>query len=59
MTTYFNIKTNYGTETIDSINTDEFKTYREFVREKRSMLLNYRMIPFYSNIYTSQRSAKN
>jgi len=58
MITYFNIKTSQGTETIDSINTDDFKTHREFIKEKISMLLNYSSIPFYNNIYTSQRSAK-
>jgi hypothetical protein len=53
--TYFNIKTAKGIETVDQINTEDFKTYKEFRNEKKSMLLNYRMIPFYSGIYTSQR----
>ena len=53
---YFNIKTPYGIETVDSIDREDFKTFREFINEKKSMILNYRMIPFFTGIYTSQRS---
>lgn len=34
-------------------------TYKEFRIERNSMLRNYRMIPFYSGIYTSQRSTND
>lgn len=56
---YFNIKTSTGIETIDSIDRNDFKTYKEYKTELKSMLYNYRMIPFYSGIYLSQRSVKN
>ena len=55
MVEYFNIKNNSSIETVDSINSEDFNTFKEYKKEKKSMLLNYRIIPFFSNIYISQR----
>jgi len=59
MKIFFNIKTTSGIETVDSVNSEEFNTFKEFCTEKKSMLLNYRMIPYFCNIYTSQRSTND
>ena len=59
MTRYLNIKTQYGVETIDSINTEDFKTSKEFRQEKNRLQSEYlKASNFYSGCYWSQRSAK-
>ena len=53
---YFNLKTKCGTETIDELNKEDFKTYKEFRNEVKRLLKEYRIagIP----TYTSQRACK-
>ena len=54
---YFNLKTNYGTETIDELNNKDFPSYREFKTEVRRLLNEYRVAGI--NAYTSQRACKD
>ena len=54
-TQYLNIK-HYGiTETIDHINSSDFKTYSEFRKEKQRLLAEYAMCG-QSGAYWSRRS---
>jgi len=56
MTTYYNIKTSYGVETIDEINSEEFKTFKDFRNERKRMLKEYRLCgSFYSGLYYSSK----
>ena len=52
-TTYINLKSNYGTETIDSVNSEEFPNIRDYKKELRSMVTNYRQMGM--PVYISQR----
>ena len=56
MTTYFNIKTNLGTETIDQISENDFTTYKEFRLERKRLVSEYHLAGM--NVYTSNRSTK-
>jgi len=57
---YFNIKTSEGIETIDELNENDFKTYRDFRNEVKRLRSEYRLASsFYSGIYTSQRSTND
>ena len=56
MITYFNIKTNQGTETIDEINSNDFKTFKDFINERKRLLNEYRSASnYYAGLYYSQR----
>lgn len=56
MKTYFNIKTNEGVETIDEINSDDFKTVKDFRIERKRLMKEYKTASsFYSGLYYSQR----
>lgn len=50
---YFNIRTNYGVETVDELNRSDFKTYSEYKNELRRLLNEYRLSGM--NVYLSQR----
>jgi len=54
---YINIKSQYGTETIDQINRTDFNTYKEYKTELRNLITNYRLIGM--NVYISQRACKD
>ena len=54
---YFNIKTNFGTETVDEINRSDWNTDKEYITELRSMLSNYRDCGM--PVYLSQRCTKD
>lgn len=54
---YINIKTNYGTETIDEINKEQFKTRRDYIKEYKRLLYEYRLSG--QSVYLSQRACKN
>jgi hypothetical protein len=54
--TYFNIKTNYGVETVDQISYKDFPTYKDFMDEKKRLLNEYRLCGM--NLYLSRRSTK-
>ena len=57
MNTYFNLKTVYGTETIDQLSAKDFKTLKEYSQERKRLLNEYHIAGF--NVYLSQRAAKN
>ena len=60
MITYLNLKTSEGVETIDSINSKDFKTLKEFRQERKRLVQEYRIASsFYAGIYCSQRSTKD
>ena len=52
-TTYFNLKTNYETETVDELVSSDFNTLKEFRAEKYRLLREYRMAGM--NVYLSSR----
>ena len=56
MISYLSIKTSCGVETIDQINENEFKTYREFRLERKRLIQEYCLASsYYSSLYVSQR----
>jgi len=57
MALYFNIKTEFGVETVDEISQEDFATRKEYLAELKAMRENYRMV-YGGSIYTSQRSTK-
>ena len=57
MKIYFNIKTNYGTETVDELLSSDFKTIKEYKKEKRKLLKECSVI--YPNVYLSKRCCKD
>lgn len=54
---YFNMRTNYGIETVDQICESDFNSYKEFRKELQSMRSNYHLAGM--PVYTSQRCAKD
>lgn len=54
---YLNLKTNYGIETVDSLNSLNFSTYKEFKTELLRLVKEYRLCNM--NVYISQRACKN
>ena len=57
MTKYLNIKTSHGVETWETVNREDFNSYKEFINEIRSIKRNYALMGY--NLYTSQRASKN
>ena len=53
---YFNIKTNYGVETIDQLDRKDFSTYSEYIAELKRLKSEYRLAGM--DIYLSQRATK-
>ena len=56
MKVYFNIRTNYGVETVDEISLTDFNTPKEFSMERRRLAGEYRMAGM--QVYTSSRCTK-
>jgi len=56
MTKYFNMKTNYGIETVDQIDREDFKTYKEFNMELSRLVSEYRMAGM--DVYISRKCTK-
>ena len=56
-TKYINIKTNYGIETIEEIRQQEFKTRKDYVKEYKRLLYEYRLNG--QSVYLSQRACKD
>ena len=54
---YFNLKTNQGTETVDQLERNDFKTYKEYINEVVRLKKDYNIAGM--NVYTSQRSCKD
>jgi hypothetical protein len=57
MVRYFNIKGNYGVETVDEINSAEFKTFKEFKTELNRLFKEYQISGF--SVYISQKADKS
>jgi hypothetical protein len=53
---YFNIKTQYGVETIDELNRKDFSSYSEFKKELLRLKKEYIIAGM--NVYISQRCDK-
>lgn len=53
---YFNIKSNYGVETIDELNPKDFNSRKEFVKELRRLKGEYLLCGM--SVYISQRPDK-
>lgn len=53
---YFNIKTNYGVETIDQLDAKDFSSYKDYSAELRRLKNEYRLAGM--DIYISQRATK-
>lgn len=56
MTTYLNMKSVYGTETVDEFTREENQSRKEFNRYVNDMVKNYRMAGM--NVYISTRPTK-
>ncbi len=56
-TKYINIKTDYGIETLDEIRLQEFKTRRDYIKECKRLLNEYRLNV--QSVYLSQRACKD
>lgn len=53
---YLNLKTNYGTETVDELNRNNFNSFKDFRTELKRLISEYRIAGM--NVYTSQRACK-
>ena len=56
MTKYLNMKSNYGTETVDQLDSADFSTYKEFKAELRRLISEYHLSGM--NVYVSSRATK-
>jgi hypothetical protein len=54
---YFNLKTNHGTETVDELDRNDFKTYKEYRIELRRLKREYFIAGM--NVYISQRACED
>ena len=54
---YFNLKTQYGTETVDHLNRTDFKTFKLYKTELKRLINEYRLCGM--NVYLSQRACKD
>lgn len=57
MIKYFNTKICNEVETFDHIDSDEFKSYKEFKHELNAMRMEYAKV--YDNFYVSSRGTKD
>lgn len=53
---YFNMRTSHGVETIDQIDREDFKTYKEYRDEVSRLRSEYAMAGM--NVYSSSRCTK-
>jgi len=54
---YINLKTSQGIETVDQLSEKDFLTYKEFLKEFRRLLSEYRLAGM--AVYSSNRCAKD
>lgn len=57
MIRYLNTKTSNGVETWETVNREDFNSYKEFINEIKNIKKNYALMGY--NLYTSQRASKN
>lgn len=57
MIKYINTKTNYGVETVDHIERDNFHTFSAYKKEVRRLIKEYTLSGL--SVYTSQRKSKD
>jgi hypothetical protein len=57
MTKYINIKTQYGVETIESVERDNFYTFSAYKKEVRRLINEYKLMGY--NAYPSKRKSKD
>lgn len=57
MIRYINFKGKQGIETVDEINSADYKTHKEFRKDLRSIFANY--VQMYGNVWISQRCTKD
>ena len=55
MKKYINMKNNYGIETIEEINDNEFKSFKEYRKEYNRLLHEYQLSDSYNSYYLSTR----
>jgi hypothetical protein len=55
MIKYLNTKTQYGVETWDSVDRDNFNTFSEYKKEVRRLINEYKLMGY--NMYLSQRKS--
>jgi hypothetical protein len=56
MKRYLNLKTNYGTETVDQLDSKDFDSFKHFKAEIKRLLNEYHISGM--QVYSSQRKAK-
>lgn len=56
-TTYFNIKTSYGVETVDELSSEEFASPKDYREERKRLVKEYRLAGM--AVYTSSRCTKD
>ena len=56
MKRYLNLKTNYGIETIDQLDSNDFNNLKDFKAELKRLINEYHISGM--NVYSSQRKAK-
>ena len=54
---YFNMRTQYGVETVDELSRKDFNTYKAYRAEVKRLVAEYHMAGM--NVYTSQRCCKD
>ena len=57
MTRYLNMKNVYGVETVDQLESENFKTYKEFKIELKRLVNEYFLCNM--NVYISQKCCKD
>ena len=56
MKRFLNTRTNYGVETVEELDTEDFKTYKEFREELRRLRIEYSLAG--TSTWVSQRATK-
>lgn len=60
MTTYLNIRTSEGVETVDEISSNNYPSHKEFRKARMELIKEYRVAhSYYSGIYTSKRCTRD
>jgi hypothetical protein len=54
---YINLKTCYGVETVDQLSQKDFSAYKDFIKELKRILYEYRLTGM--AVYSSSRCTKD